>query len=38
VTAWPGLPPHIKELQAAWDAWNKQQKDPLWIPAPAKKK
>jgi arylsulfatase A-like enzyme len=31
-------PDKVKELQAAWDAWNKQQKDPLWIPVPAKKK
>jgi|SRR5262245_23495625 len=28
----------VKELQAAWDAWNKEQKDPLWVPVPAKKK
>lgn len=27
----------VKELQAAWDAWNKEQKDPLRIPPPKKK-
>lgn len=30
-------PDKVKELQAAWDAWNKEQKAPLWIPMPQKK-
>ena len=27
----------MKELKAAWDAWNKEQMDPRWIPAKKKK-
>lgn len=30
-------PDKVKELQAAWDGWNKEQKAPLWIPMPQKK-
>jgi arylsulfatase A-like enzyme len=31
-------PDKAKELLADWKAWNAEQKDPLWRPAPAKKK
>lgn len=30
-------PEKFKELKVLWDAWNKEQKDPLWIPAMVKK-
>ena len=28
----------VKELQTDWNAWNGQQKPPLWLPAPAQSK
>ncbi len=28
-------PDKVKQLQAAWDAWNGEQKDPLWAPRPS---
>jgi arylsulfatase A-like enzyme len=31
-------PGKVKELKALWDAWNSEQKDPLWKPNPAAKK
>jgi arylsulfatase A-like enzyme len=31
-------PAKYKELLEAWQAWNKEQKEPLWKPAAAKKK
>jgi arylsulfatase A-like enzyme len=31
-------PEKVKDLQADWKRWNAEQKDPLWKPAPAKKK
>lgn len=31
-------PERVKQLHAAWQAWNAEQKEPLWKPAPVKKK
>ena len=31
-------PAKAKELKALWDKWNAEQKAPLWVPNPAKKK
>jgi arylsulfatase A-like enzyme len=31
-------PEKVKELRDAWEAWNKEQAKPLWLPMPAKKK
>ena len=36
---WPRQQPEkVKELQGLYDAWNAEQKDPLWRPNPAAKK
>ena len=31
-------PDRVKELRTAWEAWNKEMAQPLWLPIPAKKK
>jgi arylsulfatase A-like enzyme len=31
-------PDKVKELQTAWQAWNKEQKEPAWLPNPPKAK
>jgi arylsulfatase A-like enzyme len=31
-------PDKVRALQTAWEAWNKEQAKPAWIPVPAKKK
>ncbi len=31
-------PGKVQELQAAWNAWNKEQREPLWLAIPAQQK
>ena len=31
-------PDKVKALRGAWEAWNKEQAKPAWVPVPAKKK